>query len=351
MTAIPLEKTGMTVAPVIPHQNGSVTRDRYLAAARALSVHKSSSSMTWPEIAGELGSAPDGENYADSTLSAFASGSYPVANARNLVELVEAYIAEVGERQNLLLTTAFVPTSVSRRMLSFIKRGALMRKIIQIEAESGIGKSTTLRQYCVEHPRTVLISAHSLFYSRHQSTWPLLAALLSAANLSTRNGTSPTKAYQELVDKLYVPDNRPARVVIIDRAQFLTRSDALNLVACLNEDANCAIVLAGHETSSRKPSEFATHADYVAFTRRAITGRYFTKAFNETDVELVAAQLVGVDIAKAAMPKLLDIARGAGGMGQLVAILQSAQTLRDGHGKVLRKHVDEAISAAVRGDA
>jgi len=337
MTVIHMETKTGSVAPE-PEKDGSVSRERYKAAASALRAHKDSTvGVTWKDLATQIG----GE-YSDTTLSLFSNEKYPRENARRVTEAVEEFLGLVAERRKLVTNTAYVATSVSRRLLGLLKQVVLLTKIGVAAAESGTGKTKTLQHYWSEHPRSIYIKANALFASRSATSWPLMLKLATAVGLTAVGKNKQAGAYEAIVAGL----RNTSRLVIIDEAQFL-QNDSLDLIRCIHEEANIPVVLAGNESLyERGPGGYGNSAAFVQFQSRCLRTRFGTGDIKAADVEAIAEQLVGVDVARDAASLLLDQARAAGGFRRLVTLLQIAQTLRDGNGAVRKTHVVRAIEDA-----
>jgi DNA transposition AAA+ family ATPase len=316
--------------------NGSVTQARYDTVVEALRAHKSSTGASWPELAKAIGIAP-------STMGVFGSGNYPVDSARHLVERVEAYLQLLEERRALITQPAFVLTSITRRIYSLIKQCVLLSKIGVIACESGTGKSRSLEEYHATHVNSVLLRANRTFHptvAHTASASSPFTTLFQVAKALGCSNLSSSRAQTLLYDAIIAAARGSNKVLIIDEAHFLP-AEALDVIRTINEDAHIPIILAGHVGLYDRAPRDAESA--IAYRSRALRERIKTSSIRQSDVDLIATQIVGVDVANDAQKVLLREAQSSGGLRRLVTILQVAQTYRRGDEVVSKAHVLKAI--------
>jgi DNA transposition AAA+ family ATPase len=323
MTAIAFAPTRKK-EPAATDSQGRITQERYDRNVAALRAYKSSSNSTWKEVATALGGS-----YTESSVTVFANGKYPLESAHNIIERVEQFLALVEERRLTLTQPTFVLTSIAKRIFSVIKQSELLLKIGVIGAESGTGKTSAINEWHITHLNTTLIRANRTFApsssaSQHSSSpFPTLLKIARAVGYTdTAPSRRQTLIYDAVVDALRGSN----RVLMFDEAHFLP-SEALDITRTIHEDARIPIVLAGHATLyDRGPRE---HESLIAYRSRALREKVTTAQVRASDVELIASQIVGVDVARDASRVLLQEAQSNGGFRRLVTLLQVAQTYRD----------------------
>jgi DNA transposition AAA+ family ATPase len=334
MTTIPFQPKKEEPASAAGSNNGSVSVEHYRRVAAALNEYKSNTAgVTWASLAREIG----GE-YSESSMSVFASGKYKCESARNIVEAVERFLSLVDERRQLITEAQYVPTSLSRRMLALIKKVVLLTKIGVIAAESGTGKTRTLQEYLISAPRSIYIMCDPTMQPQHLSVWPVLYRLLASLGVHTNAKCNQVIAMVTVIDKL----RNTGRAIIFDEAQFLP-AVALDLIRGIHEQARVPVILAGNETMYEGARSGQSSAAYVQFASRSLRERFGSADIKPADVDMIAEQLVGVELAKSSEKMLVDQARSAGGFRRLVTLLQIAQTLRLGNERITHAHVVRAL--------
>ena len=318
-----------------PAATESITQERYDEVAAALRAHKDSTGETWEDIAKAMGGQHKGVS-----LSIFASGKYKAKNAGRILPRVEEFLTLVEERRGLVTHPEFVFTSISKRIFSLIKQCLLLTKMGVIGAESGTGKTRSIEEWHITHPNTTLVRANRTYCpsanAGGSSPIPLLQKLSKAIGCGAPSNKGAVYTYDTIVDTLRGSN----RLVIIDEAHFLP-PEALDVVRTIHEEANVPIVLAGHaQLCSRAPRDYESA---IAYRSRALMEKITTAQVRPGDVDLIAAQIVGVEVARDGAQILLGEARSNGGLRRLVTLLQVAQTYRNADEAVKRSHVVRAI--------
>lgn len=339
MALVPDEGTGSDAAEPV---NGEVTRERYKLIAARLREFKSSSKLTWGDIAAQIVVAPKSahgkaSSPSESTLSGFAGGHYPLESARHICAAVERFFAVVDERSGLITNTVYVETSLSTRMLAVIKKAVLLRKMAEIAAESGTGKTRTLQQWWSQNPRAIYLQANATFKTTNGSTFPLLAKLSRAVlGKQVMIGQKPV-LYDTLCDALRNTD----KPVIVDRAQWLLPAQR-DMLCDLHEDADVPVIF-GIASDDHQSTAFSSTAG-VSFKSRLLREDLRTEQITANDVDLMSEAFGGIDVARDAAPILLKQAQSGGGFRRLINILQLAQIYRQPNQRKVSK---ENVAAAV----
>lgn len=314
----------------------AISPERFRAAIEGLRAFKDSSELPWSEIAPQIGA-----DYAESTISVFASGKYALKNSRNVVEAVEQFLALVEERRSLITQPQFVETSVAKLILALTRKIVLLMRMGVLAADSGVGKSTTLQQYQLRYPRTIYLRANPTWRPRNVSVTPILHPLLRSLDYQQLKANSvQTHGYDYCVAKLKGTE----RLLIVDEAQYCP-SEGLNVLRALHEDAGIPILLAGNEAMyTRGPAGFITPAEFTQFESRCLRERLSARDITGADVDLIAEQILEVDLARDASSILLEQAQGPGGFRRLVIVLQVAQLLRrSASERIAKAHVVRAL--------
>lgn len=340
MSAVLMEVPRATKASAATEasNNGAITQARYDRVVEALRAYKGSTRCTWAELATSIG----GE-YSDSTLSVLASGKYPLESSHKLIVRIEEFLRLVEERRALVTQPTFVATSVSKRIFALIKRVVLFSKIGVIGAESGTGKTRSLEEWHIGHPNATYIRANRTFSPSASSSRassspaPTMAKIAKAIGcVDALSMRSQAFVYDAIVGTL----RGTGRLLILDEAHFLP-SEALDVIRTIHEDANIPVVLAGHAALyDRGPRDYES---LIAFRSRALREKFLTSQIRSTDVDLIASQIVGVDVARDASKVLLQESQSSGGFRRLVTLLQVAQTYRNSDEAVTKAHVLRAI--------
>jgi DNA transposition AAA+ family ATPase len=324
----------------------TVTADRYSAAASWLKDYKANSpvSKTWEEIAQELTAGVKPE-----TVRIWAGGNYELRNAGPLTLAVERFRLTVEARRSLITNTSFVNTTVARRMFKLIKRCQVFGKMGLAAFAPGTGKTSAVNEYwrnsgetCIRIPVNLTFAPRN--HTTGRSTYPAIAALARQLNIAPERVTSTERLYSLTAERL----RGSTRIVIFDRAEDLPQ-ETFTILTELHEDTGVPIIFTGHEELyERGPRDFEKLT--------AMRSRMFRERFRQTDltaedVELIAAQMVGVSLTKSLSRRLLEQARMPGGLRHLVAVLQSAQMHADGRGKVTEEAVLAGIADMADGGA
>jgi DNA transposition AAA+ family ATPase len=321
-----------------PSQTREMTQARMESAIRQLNAYKNNavSKKTDDDLARELGG-----RWKPGTIQLFRNGHMQLENARLIVEAAELLLAQIDERAGLITKSAFVNTSISKRLLSLIKRAIVFNRMAVGAVEPGLGKTRTLEEFARVSPLSVLIRANRTFWPSSSvgrsmsSPWPLFTRLAQEFHVDHRT-RYPSIAYEEMVRKIKGTN----RVILIDQAQYIP-PEAFDLLTTLHEEAQTPIVLFGWtRLYEAGPREFEALTAYQSRTFREL----FTRAqIKQADVLLIAEQFIGRALAESRKEKLLEQAKKDGGLRRLDVILQHAQTLPGAGETLLTSHIDEAI--------
>lgn len=314
--------------------NHEVTQERLNDAVRRLNEYKNNPAArkTDEDLARELGG-----RWKPNSIAVFRGGHMKLSGAGLLVEAVEALLAEVAERQKLITGSVYVNTSISKRLISLIKRCTLFKRIGVAAVEPGLGKTTTLRHYVANAPLSVFIPANKTFAPRTRSSasaspWPMFNRLLLALQIESNH---QYRAYDQVVTKLKGSN----RVILIDQAQYVP-PEGLDLLTTIHEEAETPIILFGHtHIYNTGPREFEA---MVAFQSRAFREMFTRQQVTPSDVVLISEQFIGRSLAEAKKRELLDQVMKDGGLRRLEMILQHAQTLATGD-TVSAQNINDSI--------
>jgi DNA transposition AAA+ family ATPase len=317
---------------------------RYERLRAWLVEYKATTSFTWAKIGREVG-------YAESSLSLFAGGKYPLANSAHLLDTLDDFARLADARRSALARPAFVMTSIAKAINRLVWETQLLRRIGIISGEVGIGKSEAVRNHAAGAPSAAYIVLNPHVKTSHA----LLPKMLAAIGRSERRSLPPHVLYDRLVE--YTRDS--SWYFLIDEANFL-RSEALNTLRCYQEEAGgIPIVLTGNAelyqnaqwTGGGRARE--SSAAFTQFESRCAVRAHLTAAdVKPSDVMAIAEQIVGVEVTRGCADLLLRQAQNASGgsMRNLIIILQKARNERqDPSAPVTKVDIALAIDRHTRG--
>jgi DNA transposition AAA+ family ATPase len=295
-----------------------------------LREYKSTTKKSRADLARELGPQPGTETlWSESTIGVYLSGSYPAESAANLNAAVMRLLARVDERRRVIVQPVFARTSIAKTIHTLIKRCSLFVKIGVVGAEPGVGKTEAVNRWALDNPTSILIRANRTFMpgssmGRGSSHWPTMLQLAKVLEVpNAANLRAQTYLYDSIVERL----RGSGRVVIIDQAHFVP-GEAIEILTTLNEDANIPVILTGHTSViDRGPRDLES---LTAFRRRSLRVKITAADIKGADVDLIAEQILGEEVARDAAKRLLQEARRAGALGWVVSLLQYAQTISEG---------------------
>lgn len=182
--------------------------------------------MTQAAIAREL-------NIGQSALSDFLKGKYKAPH--KIIPKIEALVNYKKEKSITPEAPDFAPTSITRMVMETIKYCQLQGKIGCVYGDAGVGKTTTINQFCKNNTLAIKITISPAFASVAGFN-ELLADKLEIKERVSR------RVYREAVERL----SGSGMVVIIDEAQHLT-AKTLDYIRCLCDESGAGIVLVGNE--------------------------------------------------------------------------------------------------------
>lgn len=195
-------------------------------AIKKLTEYKDKMGMTQTAIAREL-------NVSASLLSDFLAGKYKAPH--KIIPKVEALVNYKQEKSIAPVAPDFATTTISKSVMDTIKYCQLQGKIGCVYGDAGVGKTTSIDQYCKDNPLAIKITISPAFASVAGFN-ELLADKLEIKERVSR------RIYREAVERL----SGTGMVVIIDEAQHLT-SKTLDYIRCLCDESGAGIVLVGNE--------------------------------------------------------------------------------------------------------
>lgn len=308
--------------------------ERAEKARALLGDYRSKHEASWPQLGREIG-------YATSSLQLFYAGNYD-GNPQKIVEAIERWHELQSDRERLgVVEPAFIETSITKLIRRAVRQVRTRGRLGIIGAESGLSKSTTLRQIAKADPQKTLyiLCDPTMRHSASRGTWAFLARILSVLGQGNTMRQSPAQSYQVIVEGL---SNAP-KMLLFDEAQFLTR-EALDQARVLHEAAGIPIVFAGNESIYEFGLLEGMHpAAFTQFTSRCTVVEQIDRGrVRDTDAVLLAASMVGEELATEFARELWGQTQRPGAFRQLVSVLQRAQEI--GGGKVEEGHLARAIA-------
>lgn len=213
----------------------------YEEARTALEEYRVRNGMSQVALSKELGKSK-------TLVSAFLNGTYNNPNA--VIPRIEALLNYKREKSIAPIAPDFADTTITRSVMDTIKYCQLQGKIGCVYGDAGVGKTTSINQYCRENRLAVKITISPAFASVAGFN-ELLADKLEIKERVSR------RIYKEAVERL----SGSGMVVIIDEAQHLT-AKTLDYIRCLCDESGAGIVLIGNEMvykriKSNSQAEFA----------------------------------------------------------------------------------------------
>lgn len=160
------------------------------------------------------------------------------------------------EAEEALPAGSLPSTFIAKRMNHGLKIASTMATMAAMVGPPGLGKTTTLRQWCKLHPLAVLLTLNAV---RHPgSKRGLVSAFLHSSNVDLRVGR---KRGQDLSS--HISDHfkgHTGRMIMVDNAHTLTRA-GLDWLASFYEETGCPIVLIGNEELGDLLADGRRHGD------------------------------------------------------------------------------------------
>lgn len=195
-------------------------------ARKKIIEYRDRTGMTQAAIARELG-------IGQSALSGFLKGEYKAPHT--IIPKVEALLNFKAEKNLAPVAPDFAATTITKNITGTIKYCQLQGKIGCVYGDAGVGKTTTIKNYCKDNPLAIMITISPAFASVAGFN-ELLADKLDIKERVSR------RVYRESVERLA----GTGMVLIIDEAQHLT-SKTLDYIRCLCDESGAGIVLVGNE--------------------------------------------------------------------------------------------------------
>lgn len=331
----------MTVAEALSvvegEKKGPSRHDEPLSPSRIANVRERLQSIT--EVSDkELAKAT---GFSLSTINLFRNNRYN-GDSGKVARAIEEYLTLLEAQKLVGGTTEFVKTSIARKIERAIFVAEATRRISVIAAQAGLGKTLTIGQYRLRQAgkaRSVYVSCSPDL----NNIWLILQELYFAVTRSENGKKSQLR--RELVHILQGTN----RTIFIDEAQHLA-PDSLELLRCIADQANVAMVLSGNESiyehgsSSGARRSASAHAQ---FSSRVVQRVHLQcEDITTGDVKAIATQFVPAATLAETIDLLTEETRGmgrsTGGFRRLVTILTLAQIAAAGR-EVRKAHVVRAI--------
>jgi DNA transposition AAA+ family ATPase len=328
-------------SPMFAHISEPGLRERVVAAQQyardKYNLHK-----TWDKTARALGLGISG-----SGLNAFVTGSYN-ANPHNIVLGIEQARTREEERAVSSFVPDFVETTIARTIRKAVRHTRARGQLGTLSGDSGLGKTTALKNICSGDPSIVYVPCNPTINSR---LWPVLELILRRLVApGSKIPSAPSICYNEICAHL---EARP-RMIVLDEAQLISKAEIFDTLRTLSDDTSTPILFSGNAVLR----EFgflkgAQAAMFTQFTRRcAVIEHLRREKVTKSDVLLIAAQRLNHDVIDEAMDQLLAIARGPGALGKLHHTLQRAHEMAKG-GEIsieqLLGAINDPVQAQMRG--
>ena len=172
-------------------------------------------------------------------LSEYLSGKYR-GDREEVARKLTAWHAGLGDDDDFSAIVdrieAFVPTSIASRIEPTLRAAKLLGDMVSIVGPSGVGKSTSLRNF--QQANTAVW--YSQFSRDTRSDYAVLKELAEAVHISDV-ASSPDKARRQIVARV----ERTRGLLICDEAQHLTGA-GLEIVRTIHDRAGIGIALVGH---------------------------------------------------------------------------------------------------------
>lgn len=199
----------------------------YEEAREGLKAYLDKTGISQTALAKEMGYNSSG------VISGFLSGTYKTPHA--VIPKVEAFLNYKKEKSIAPVAPVFASTTITRSVMDTIKYCQLQGKIGCVYGDAGVGKTTSINQYCRENRLAIKITISPAFASVAGFN-ELLADKLEIKEKVSR------RIYREAVEKL----SGSGVVLIIDEAQHLT-AKTLDYIRCMCDESGAGIVLVGNE--------------------------------------------------------------------------------------------------------
>lgn len=287
-------------------------RERALRG-QAYLVEKYNQLGTWGRVNAHIGGG-----FKDAYFNSFATGSFN-GNVETALELIERARELDDDRAKNVFQIEFVDTTIARSIRSAIRQTRARGELGLLAGDSGIGKSTTIAQYCTKDKSILLYRANPTFRG---GIHPVLLQLVSIATKTQEiKRMSASALYSVLADEM----RRRFKLAIFDEAQCFSR-DMLDVLRILAEDSGVPILFSGNNQVYE--GTFANGMPAAAFTqfksRCLVNKQIQTIDIQPSDVAMIARQLLTDDTLSEVSSALVGVARSEGGFRSLRGVLQRA---------------------------
>jgi DNA transposition AAA+ family ATPase len=310
----------------------AMSETRVQAARQWLAEFYNASGLSWEAIGKQLGKS-------GATFNLFVNEKYN-AQPDEVVLAIERFREMNDARSSVVLDPTFVETSIAEDIMKALKRTEILRRVALIAAESGLGKTTVIREWCRLNPKAIYIYCTPVIAKPGAIIAELRYLVTNDQSRKYVNGLTLRQIVHALAGT--------GRTLIFDEAQFLS-AEALDMLRCIHDQAGVPMVFSGNESVYELgPRGQSGQAAFVQFTSRCAI-RLMRKASQITrkDVELIADQMLSADVAKDALDLLLSQAQRSGGFRRLVILLQLAQTMVEGRDQISKGHITRAMKELV----
>ncbi|HOX51175.1 MAG TPA: AAA family ATPase [Fibrobacteria bacterium] len=214
-----------------------------------------------------------------SVISQYLKGSYP-GNIAALEERIREFLTTHREREeeNMPTTQEVVEIQSLKEIFSQLRRASRYRDIGMATGESGIGKTTALKEYHRRNPTTILIEADPGYTARS-----LAVELCEALGLDTRGNLH--LMMKRIIAKL----SGSGRLVIIDEAEHLPYR-CLELIRRIHDKADIGVALVG---MPRLKTNLQGDPNYFAQLYRRVGSHRPLKPLTDSDIASLISSRIG----------------------------------------------------------
>lgn len=214
-----------------------------------------------------------------SVISYYLNGKYP-GDIDELEKRLEEYLGTAQERAAQPEQNAGVArTSVLVDIMGALNNVSVAQDIGVIAGDSGVGKTTAVRQYAATHPSALVIEAHHRYTAR-----PLFVTICNRLSLDTTGSIHAlmTRVVEKLADS--------GRMIIIDEAEHLPY-DCIELVRRVNDMAHVGVALVGMPRLLKNIQGDSGH--YAQIRNRVGVFRAIDGRMSDDDLDLLIAHNLG----------------------------------------------------------
>lgn len=211
----------------------SFSPDEVVGLRQQLVDYKTVEGLSWTDLSKMVG------DVANSTLSAFANGTYAGDNREIAWKLNRFFVADEARREQALImpaTPGFRFTKTARMITAQLK-WAHEGEMAAIVGNPGVGKTAAFDQYCAATPNAY----KATLSPATRAVGPMLAEVARAVGRQIKRSANANSLFQDLIVRLA---DRHA-LLIIDEAQHAS-DIALDQLRALHDRIGCGIVLAGN---------------------------------------------------------------------------------------------------------